>query len=305
MTSSITVKEEFRKRDDDESRDAYALALNNRAYMAAQAYTATDDRESFDVAEALEQSRKSIELQKVDDDPVTMDTFGYLLLLNGQAEEAVTHLERAVELTQVEQNAQRNRLQRSQDERRSQDILRDVWTINLPLSCITVAKPMRPSGKRKSLKRILRKLCDWATTQTKESGSESEFLSQLQWASIIGTRAVALHAKDAQREQDTTSNGPTRHAHTVRDLKEFVGDLAKSHFSIPYTEPFDTTSLGRHSPGRPKNSTSAAATAAVITPSTTTPGTCHGYGASLRCHRLLREAPYRLWPRGEGSCGGG
>ena len=116
-------RDEFRKRDDDESRYNCAMALNNRAYMVAQAFSATGDEQQFDVAEALEQSRESIELRGFDDDPVMLDTLGYLLLLNGQAEAAVTHLERAVELTKVEQNAERKRMQEATDQRRYQDVL--------------------------------------------------------------------------------------------------------------------------------------------------------------------------------------
>lgn len=107
---------EYSKRDDDESRQNYAMALNNLAYTVAQAFTATDDQQTFDVAVALAQSRESLDLLRFDD-PATIDTWGYLLLLNGQAESAVEQLQRAVMLTEEEQAGYRKRLQQVADQR--------------------------------------------------------------------------------------------------------------------------------------------------------------------------------------------
>lgn len=117
--------EEYRKRDDHDSRLAYSWALNNRAYMIAQAFSATGDA-AFDVAEAMEQSRLSIELRKVDDDPVLLDTYGYLLLLNDRPDEAFEKLDLAVKLTTKEQDAKRAKMASVADQRRIQDILREL-----------------------------------------------------------------------------------------------------------------------------------------------------------------------------------
>lgn len=103
-------KKEFEMRDDDESRYRYALSLNNRAYMVGQAYSIAEDREPFDVREALEQIRLGMKVRKLDDDSVMVDTLGYLLLLNEEPEEAVKELERAVTLTQSEHAARRKKI---------------------------------------------------------------------------------------------------------------------------------------------------------------------------------------------------
>ncbi len=105
-------KKEFELRDDYKSRYAYAMSLNNRAYMLGQAYSIAEDREEFDVRGALEQIRLALKVRKLDDDSVMIDTLGYLLLLNEEPEEAVEELEKAVSLTKDEHGALRNRIQR-------------------------------------------------------------------------------------------------------------------------------------------------------------------------------------------------
>jgi len=120
-------KREYELRDDYESRYAYAMSLNNRAYMVGQAYSVAEDREQFDIKGALEQIRLGMKVRNLDDDSVMIDTLGYLLLLNEESEEAVKELERAVSLTQSEHAAQRNRIVRemksANDQRPYQDAL--------------------------------------------------------------------------------------------------------------------------------------------------------------------------------------
>lgn len=106
-------KREFELRDDYESRYAYAMSLNNRAYMVAQAYVEAEDEQEtakFDVGEALEEIELALEVRNVPDDAVMLDTHGYLLLLNGKPEEALEILKKAVELTKAENDASRSKL---------------------------------------------------------------------------------------------------------------------------------------------------------------------------------------------------
>lgn len=120
-------QEEFRQRDDYDSRYDYAMALNNRAYMLAQAYSATKDRELYDIEQGLEQSRLSLEVRQVDDDSMILDTVGYLLMFNGETDEAVKTLEKALAITKVEHDAIRRKFQKMmpavQDQRPIQDKL--------------------------------------------------------------------------------------------------------------------------------------------------------------------------------------
>ena len=123
-------KEEFRLRDDHDSRYDYAMALNNQAYMVAQAYVSTQDAETFDIGQALEQSSESMRVRQVEDDAVILDTYGYLLLLNGRSDEAVKMLERVVELTRAEHDAVRDQLnrlmQQVDDQRQIQDSFEEL-----------------------------------------------------------------------------------------------------------------------------------------------------------------------------------
>lgn len=123
-------EEEFRQRDDHDSRYDYALALNNRAYMVAQAFSATQDHELYDIEQGLAQVRRAIEVRQVDDDAVILDTLGYLLLLNDQPKEALETLEKVVELTKAEHAATRaaylKMMQKVSDQRQIQDALRSL-----------------------------------------------------------------------------------------------------------------------------------------------------------------------------------
>jgi len=98
-------REQFRLRDDSESQDAYAMALNNRAYVQALG--------RIDIQGALEDINRSIEILGRDDNPVLIDTLGYLLLLDGKNQEAVYYLESAVALATLRNGEKRKEFEQS------------------------------------------------------------------------------------------------------------------------------------------------------------------------------------------------
>jgi tetratricopeptide (TPR) repeat protein len=102
-------REQRRLRDDYESEQAYAMSLNNRAYMEAQAYVLGD--KDLDIKKSLSDIQTAIELQKGETDPVVIDTLGYLLLLNGEHEQALQQLDLAVKLTSEENRIRRKEYQ--------------------------------------------------------------------------------------------------------------------------------------------------------------------------------------------------
>lgn len=94
---------QFKFRDDDASRQAFALSLNNRAYVQSLG--------KIDIEQALTDIQKAIDIRGVDDS-IMLDTLGYLLLLNERAEEALEALEKAFAMTQKENNFYRNEIRR-------------------------------------------------------------------------------------------------------------------------------------------------------------------------------------------------
>jgi tetratricopeptide (TPR) repeat protein len=120
--------EQYRLRDDDSSQYAYAMSLNNRAYVAAQGFVAGN--EQIDVETSLREIEKAIEVRGVEDDPVMIDTLGYLQLLNGKNEEALYQLDMAVELTKQENAIRRQQYQQAMsqvvDQRPYQDAIEQL-----------------------------------------------------------------------------------------------------------------------------------------------------------------------------------
>ena len=122
-------KEQYRLRDDSESQYAYAISLNNRAYTEAQAWVVEED--SVNIKESLGDIREGIRIRGEEiDDPVMIDTLGYLLLLNGDTEEALAELNRAVNVTREENENRRMQLteamQRVVDQRPYQEALEGI-----------------------------------------------------------------------------------------------------------------------------------------------------------------------------------
>lgn len=103
-------RDEYQQRDDVESIDAYAMALNNRAYIEAQAHAV--GVENIDVARALTDIENALAMRDPNN-PVMLDTLGYLQLINGQNEEALTTMIRAVELTNLENRRFRDDLMKA------------------------------------------------------------------------------------------------------------------------------------------------------------------------------------------------
>ena len=120
-------REQYQLRNDSESQYEYATSLNNRAYFEAQAWVI--DKDSVDIRESLGDIRLAVKL-RIKEDPILIDTLGYLLLLNGDAEEALTELNKAVELTRNENAIRRKRIvremQRVVDQRPYQELLESV-----------------------------------------------------------------------------------------------------------------------------------------------------------------------------------
>ena len=114
-------------RNDTESKNTYALAMNNRAYFQAQAYVKGD--KDVDLEKSLVEIRDALEIRGADDE-IMIDTLGYLLLLNGQKEEALAQFEIAVALAQSKHQAQKSRwrVQMSQmvDQRPVQDLIEQL-----------------------------------------------------------------------------------------------------------------------------------------------------------------------------------
>ncbi len=96
-------REQYRLRGDSESQQAYALALNNRAYTQALG--------KIDIKGALKDIDLSIEIRGREDDPMLIDTLGYLLLLDGQNDEAVFYLESTVALATLQNGELRKRIE--------------------------------------------------------------------------------------------------------------------------------------------------------------------------------------------------
>jgi HSP20 family molecular chaperone IbpA len=96
-------EDQYHLRDDYESRYAYAMALNNRAYIEAQAKT--QGNTNVDIHKSLEDIKLAMKIRGTQDDPVMVDTLGYLLLLNGDNEEALERLDGAVKRSQIENEA--------------------------------------------------------------------------------------------------------------------------------------------------------------------------------------------------------
>ena len=103
-------RDEYQQRDDVESTRAYAMSLNNRAYIEAQAHTVGVD--NIDVARALSDIETALTMRDAND-PVMLDTLGYLQLLNGRNEEALATMIRAVELTALENRRYRDDLMKA------------------------------------------------------------------------------------------------------------------------------------------------------------------------------------------------
>ena len=119
---------QFRLRDDVKSQYAYAMSLNNRAYVEAQGYASGD--EEIDIAKSLRDIKTAIEVRGIEDDPVMIDTLGYLELLNGNHDEALHHLEMAVQLAKqfnaVKKNEIQQEMQSATDQRFLQDSLKEL-----------------------------------------------------------------------------------------------------------------------------------------------------------------------------------
>lgn len=114
-------EEQYRLRDDSESRQAYAMALNNRAYTEAQA--GTRGVTGIDLQKSLADARLAVSLRRRTVDPVMVDTLGYLLLLNRRNEEALAQLENAVVHTRLEHEVIMERYRRRTQDRHSPDAL--------------------------------------------------------------------------------------------------------------------------------------------------------------------------------------
>jgi tetratricopeptide (TPR) repeat protein len=92
-------RDQFESRADTDSQRLYALALNNRAYTQAQG--------RIDIKGALSDINEAIEILGREDDPVFIDTLGYLLLINGQTKEAKFYLEQAAALAKTQDDEKR------------------------------------------------------------------------------------------------------------------------------------------------------------------------------------------------------
>ena len=95
-------REQYEQNNDAASQYNYAITLNNRAYTQGQG--------GIDIEGALKDIDRAIELRGTEDDPVLIDTLGYLLLLDGQHERALYHLETAVALAKVQDDEEREKL---------------------------------------------------------------------------------------------------------------------------------------------------------------------------------------------------
>jgi tetratricopeptide (TPR) repeat protein len=95
-------KQQFQERKDDASRQQYALSLNNRAYTQAQG--------KIDIPTALEDINEAIEILGREDDPIFIDTLGYLLLVDGNLEDAKFYLEQAVALAKTQDAKKREQI---------------------------------------------------------------------------------------------------------------------------------------------------------------------------------------------------
>ena len=124
----VTFREDqYRLRNDTKSMRLFSLALNNRAYTEAQAHIAGND--GIDIELALKDIEKAVDLRG-DNDPILLDTLGYLKLLNGQNEDAFYLLDMAVKLTkeycQSRQAAIRREMKQVVDQRYLEDELRQL-----------------------------------------------------------------------------------------------------------------------------------------------------------------------------------
>ena len=120
-------EDDYHMRNDSKSQYAYALALNNRAYIQALAHVKeTDD---IDIEQALADIEQATDLRGADD-PIMVDTLGYLQLLNGKHEEAFYHLDQATKMTE-ESNSRlkievREEMHRAVDQRPYEDLIRQL-----------------------------------------------------------------------------------------------------------------------------------------------------------------------------------
>lgn len=101
--------EQYRLRDDASSQRKYAMSLNNRSYMEAQAHVKGNDK--IDIKKSLADIEKAIEIRGVADDPVMVDTLGYLYLLNEKHEDALYQMTMAVQLTELGNKVRRKGIQ--------------------------------------------------------------------------------------------------------------------------------------------------------------------------------------------------
>ena len=92
-------EDQFQQREDAESMAELAMALNNRSYIEAQAHVV--GVEGIDIAKTLEDIQHAVTLLRNPEDPVVLDTLGYVQLINGLSEEALETLVKAVRLTEL------------------------------------------------------------------------------------------------------------------------------------------------------------------------------------------------------------
>lgn len=118
---------QYKLRNDTVSLMAFTQALNNKAYIQAQAHV--DGIENIDIEAALADVNKAIELRGLQE-PFMIDTQGYLKLLNGDAEGAHYLLDNAVRLTEETSSKVEAQLKRQMrnatDQRPYEDALRGL-----------------------------------------------------------------------------------------------------------------------------------------------------------------------------------
>jgi len=120
-------EEDYRMRNDSNSQYQYAMALNNRAYIEAQAHVSGTD--NIDIELALADIEKATDLRG-EHDPVMIDTLGYLQLLNEKHEEAFYFLDQATKMTEesnvlLKEQVQ-EKMQQAIDQRPYEDFLRGL-----------------------------------------------------------------------------------------------------------------------------------------------------------------------------------
>ena len=98
-------REQYDLRGDSESQRDFALSLNNRAY--------TKGLGRIDITGALDDIDRALEVTGRDDDPVMIDTLGYLLFLDEQYEQAKFYLEQAETAAKLQTDARRELLRQA------------------------------------------------------------------------------------------------------------------------------------------------------------------------------------------------